>query len=199
MKPLTRRGALLALAGLALTPAAAMAAPTRYLLDRDASNIGFRFVLNGAEQTGTMPVRQADIVVDPANLAATRVDVTVSVTGARTRLPFATRALTGPDVLDAARFPTIRFVSDKVRLAQDGRLSGGAQISGRLTMRGVTRPMILAAELYRERGSAPDDLSNLTVLLSGQVSRSDFGATGFSTLVEDGIGLDITAVIRAAT
>ena len=85
-----------------------------------------------------------------------------------------------------------------MQLAQDGRLSGGARISGRLTLRGVTRSQDLTASIYRPPGSDPNDLQSLTVLLSGQLSRADFGATGYPELVTDNVGLDITAVIRAA-
>lgn len=195
----TRRRLVLSAVAAALTGACAGAlgaAPTRYRLDTSASRVGFRFVLNGAEQAGTMPVRQAEIVVDPDNLAASRVDVSVDVRGAQTPFGFATRALLAPEVLDADTFPTIRFVSRSVRLGPDGRLSGGAEISGQLTVRGVTRPVTLRADLYRARGSAPDDLSELQIHLGGEISRTAFGATGYPALVQDTVGLDIVAVIR---
>lgn len=191
------RIAILALVSLAL-PLAAVAEPVAYLLDKKASRVGFHFSLSGIPQTGSMPVDHAEITLDPENLAATTVDVTVLATKARTGLFFATEALIGPDVLDTKHYPTIHFVSDHIQLAQDGRLSGGARISGHLTMHGVTHPVTLNADLYRLPGSAPDDLSDLTVLLSGQVSRAAFGATGYADLVDDTIGLDITAVIHAA-
>lgn len=171
------------------------AAPTRYTLDAKASRVGFSFSLGGRQHNGTMPVSRAVILVDPDNLAASRVDISLDVAGVRTPLPFVRPALIGPEVLDAARYPTIRFVSNKVQLAPDGRLSGGATISGKLTMHGVTRPVTFKATLFRAPGSAADDLSNLTVQLSGQVSRAAFGAVGFPDLVADTIGLDIYAVI----
>jgi len=196
MIPLTRRTAILALAGLIWSPLAA-AAPVRYQLDEAASSVGFRFTLSGLAQKGSLPVRSAHITIDPDNLARSAVDVTLDVPGARTGMIFATQALTGPDVLDAQRFPTIHFQSDTVQLAQDGRLSGGARISGQLTMRDVTRPMTLTANLFRPPGTAPDDLRVLTVMLKGRISRSAFGASGYRDLVADEVGLEITAVIRA--
>ena len=200
MVTLARHSAFLLLLALTagLLPTVLGAAPTRYQLDAKASRVGFSFVLGGAAQKGTMPVSKAVILVDPDNLAASRVDISVDVAAVRTPLPFARVALIGPDVLDVARYPTIRFVSTKVTLAADGRLSGGAKITGKLTMRGVTRPVTLDASLFRAPGSAPDDLSNLTVQLQGQINRSDFGATGFGDLVADGVGLNIMAVIRIA-
>ena len=130
MPRITRRSVILTLASLALLAGRSAAAPTRYRLDAQASHVGFQFVLNGVAQSGTMPVRAAEIMIDPANLAASRVDVSVDIASAHTGLIFATRALVGAEMLDAARFPTIRFTSDKVQLASDGRLSGGARIAG---------------------------------------------------------------------
>jgi len=146
----------------------------------------------------SMPVSKATILVDPANLNRSRVDITVNVAGTRTPLPFARQAMIGKEVLDAQRYPTIRFVSTAVMLAPDGRLSGGATITGKLTVHGVTRPVTFKAGLFRAAGSAPGDLSNLTVQLEGQISRSAFGASGFGDLVADTVGLNITGVIHAS-
>lgn len=55
--------------------------------------------------------------------------------------------------------------------------------------------MTLDAGLYRQRGTQPGDRNNLTVLLTGGVSRSAFGATGYAGLVGDRIGIRILARI----
>ncbi|AXI55597.1 Protein YceI (plasmid) [Pseudoseohaeicola sp. NH-UV-7] len=182
---------------MVLGTATSSAAPTRYALDQTVSQVGFIYVLNGAEQKGTMPVSQADLVIDPENLRDAKVDVQVSVEKARTGLIFATDALKAPSVLDAGQFPTIRFVATAIHLGADGRLSNGARIDGDITMRGVTRPASFQASLFRMQGSAPDDLSTLTIRLTGAVRRSDFGASGYADLVGDVVQLDIVARIQA--
>lgn len=173
------------------------AAPTRYRLDDSVSTVGFSYRIGELDQLGTIAIERADIVVDPHNLAAATVDIVLNVAQVRTPIFLATEALTSPKVLDVARFPTIHFVSTKVTLAKDGRLSGGAYIDGVLTVRDVTRPIRLQAGFFRRPGSAPDDFSQLSVQLTGSLSRSAFGASGFAKLVGDTITLDITAVIIA--
>ncbi|MFK7754632.1 MAG: YceI family protein [Sedimentitalea sp.] len=198
MTHFSRRHFCVGLAASALPtalPLALNAAPRRYRLDPGASRVGFRFRLGGILQNGTMPVSAADITIDPRNLAASRVDVTLDAARARTKLVYAAQAMTGPDVLDVRRFPTIRFVSSKVQPGPDGRLSGGAQITGPLTVRDVTRPVIMTAALYRQRGKPVNDLSTLRVQLKGAISRKAFGASGFPGLVTDRVELDILAVI----
>ena len=193
---LTRRSTLFAFAAV-VCPHRLQATPVRYRLDAAASTVGFHFTMNGVAQAGSMPVLRAEIVIDPDDLAASRIDVTVDVTRAQTPFIFATQALVGPDVLDAARFPTIRFVSHKVQLAADGRLSGGARITGLLTIRGQTRMVTLKAGVFRPQGSAPEDLSRLQARLTGTISRAAFGATGYPGLVQDEVILDIHAVVDA--
>ena len=191
------RRQMLALAfGGALWPLTGRAATQRYTLDPKRSSVGFAISLSGASQKGTMPVSRADITIDPQKLAATQVAVDLDVTGVRTGLFLITKTMLGPEVLDASRHPQIRFRSTRIRLNKSGRLSDGAQVQGDLTVRGVTHPVTLQADLFRSPGSAPDDLSELTVQLRGALSRSKFGASGFADLVADRVDLDIRAVIR---
>lgn len=200
MPPLTRRALIASLATLpaAALPAPARAAPTRYILQADRSEVGFVYTLAGVATKGSMPVKAAEVIIDPQTLARSSIDVMVDVTRARAGMIFATEALKAPSVLDARTHPTIRFRSTRVRLGGQGRLSEGAQIEGQMTIKGTTRPVTLAAALYRRAGSAPGDLSQLSFQVKGRLKRSDFGATGYADLVRDEIDLDIVArVIRA--
>jgi polyisoprenoid-binding protein YceI len=183
-----------ALAALA-TPA--LTDPQPYKLGRAGATISYTFTLSGSPVTGTVPLDRAVLGIDPDDLAASTADVTADVRRARTGLLFATEALKSPSVLDAARFPLARFQSTRVILGPAGRISNGAAIEGRLTLRGVTRPVRFDAAIYRLPGSAPDDLSTLTVALSGRIDRRDYGATGFADLVEDIIDIAIDAEITA--
>lgn len=72
-----------------------------------------------------------------------------------------------------------------------------AEVTGNLTIRGVTKEVTLKAQLFRPQGSAPDDLDHLTVKLTGRVNRSDFGATGWADMVGDEVRIQITAHIDA--
>ncbi len=182
--------ALLALALLTLaTPLAAR--PLAYALDQSRSEVGFRITMGQQPLKGTMPVTRADLSLDFDHAAASRVSVTLSPAAARMGLPFATEAMKSPTVLDTARFPDIRFESTRVRALPDG-----ASVEGRITIRGVTRPVTLTARLFRPPGTAKGARDALTIRLTGRVRRGDFGATGFADLVGDEVRLDITAHIR---
>ncbi len=194
MIALTRRALIAGMAALAITrPATAGAVP--YVLAPDGTSVGFTFDLSGVAQSGTMPIQSAEIRIDPNRLQDSSVTVVLNVANARTKLPFARGPMLSASVLDADSHPTIRFASTKVQLGESGRISDGAEITGDLTVRGVTRPVTLQANLYRQPGSAPDDLSALSIRLIGALDRHAFGASGYPDLVDDKVGLNIHAEI----
>lgn len=173
----------------------ALADPVRYDLKADESRVGFTWFLGQDPVTGRMPVSRADMALDFDQVANSRVNVAVDVSRAEAGAPFAGEAMKGQSVLWADRFPEIVFRSTSIR--RDG--AGGAIIAGNLTVRGVTRPQVLTARLFRPAGAAPGDRRQLTIRLEGALSRRDFGADGFASFVGDRVELRILARIAAAS
>ena len=183
-----RLPAIIATLILAATPPLA-AEPAHYLLEPDKSVVAFETDFGGGAAliTGRMPVLAADLTIDFTQVAASHVNVTLDVAHASTSNPLATEAMMGARVLDIAHFPQITFSSTSIRPAGEG-----AAIAGNLTIRGVT----LAAQIYRQKGTAEGDRNALSILLTGTVSRSAFGASGFPDMVGDDVRLKILARIR---
>jgi polyisoprenoid-binding protein YceI len=168
--------------------------PVAYALEADRSDVGFEVDFGPDVITGSFPVVSADISVDFDAPGRSSVEVVLDIAGARASFPFAAQAVRGQRVLDARSHPQARFQSRSVEVIEDGV----ARIAGDLTLRGVTRPVLLRAETYRQRGSAPDDFRRLTMTLIGSVARSEFGATGWADEVGDQVRLRITARITRA-
>lgn len=175
---------------LALLPSSLLAGPESYRLDTDRSTVSFSYEFEGARRTGQMPVTSADLLIDLDNISGSRVLVTLDASAARAGFIIATEAMKSHSVLDTARFPDIHFRSTRIR----GDLRGAA-MSGDLTIRGVTRPVTLNAQLFRQRGTDLHDRNNLLIELTGTLNRKDFGAGGYPNLVGDTIGLRIIARI----
>ncbi len=176
---------------LILMATASPAAPRIYSLDRQKSTVAFAWDFGQDEVRGNMPVTRADLTIDFTRLVNSQVDVAVDVAGAEAGFPFASQAMKGPKVLDARRFPQIHFTSTQVRPQ-----GNDAVIDGNITVRGVTRPISLVAQIYRQRGTAPSDLTQLAVLLTGALNRSEFGADGWSDMAGDQVRLRILAYIQ---
>lgn len=191
---ITRRALIAGAMAALATPAAAV--PRPYTLGPNGATITYTFLLNGAPVQGTVPIDRADLTIDATNLAASTANVTADVRRARTGLIFATQALKSRSVLAADDFPLARFQSTRVVLGSSGRIDGDAVLEGMLTLRGVTRPVRFNANLFREPGTQNGDLGRLNVRLKGAVDRRDYGAVGYSDLVEDRVEIDIKAQIK---
>ncbi|HEX9858690.1 MAG TPA: YceI family protein [Paracoccaceae bacterium] len=187
-----RRPALMLALLVLLLPAAqaGWAAPSTYALEAETSVVGFETNFGKDRINGRMPVLRADLTLDFDNLARSSIAVTLDARKAVANFPFAAEAMKGPSVLNTSAFPQISFQSTAVRAEGDG-----ARVEGNLTIRSVTRPVVLRANIWRQRGTAEGDLSHLTVRLTGAVNRSAFGAVGWLDMVSDEVRLDILARI----
>ena len=186
-----RKNACLTACLIGLSASFTHAAPERYQLNTARSEVGFGFTLQGANVDGVMPVLSADMRIDLDDVPASSVDVTLSAAQARAGLFFVTQTMKGAQVLDTATHPTIRFRSPQF----SGDLSK-ATVTGDLTVRGITRPVTLEAGLFRQRGTELGDRSQLSILLTGTISRAAFGVDGFPGFVDDPIRLRILARIE---
>lgn len=194
----TRRHALALLAGLTAAPSIATAGGARlYALGAEGPRVGFTYLLDGTPLMAAMPVTHADVAIDPANLGAARIDVTLDASAAKLGINFADTALARPDMLDTQAHPTVRFVSTNIRTGLDGLEDGDALVFGNLTMRGQTRPLTLVARMDHPTG-APNYVPDQGIVhLNGEISRKAFGATGYPGLVGDRITLDVVAPLRS--
>lgn len=166
------------------------AAPVDYALQPEASTVGFETDFGKDKITGQMPIVAADLTLDFDVIENCKVAVTLDASNAKASFPFAAQAMKGPKVLDTDAHPKITFESSNVKAA-----GSGAKISGMVTVRGIRGPMILDAQIFRQKGTVAGDLSHLTIRLTGTVKRSDFGANGWSDMVGDDVRLDILARI----
>lgn len=183
----------LLLASLLLAAPFAEAAPRSYTLDPGRSVVGFGWQFGPDHLQGQMPIIEADLTLDFRQLSGCRISVTLDPTRVEAGFPFATQAMKGPKMLDAAQFGQITFVSRKVAAEP-----GGARVEGILTLRGQSRPVVLHATFHGKVGADPSTLPHLQVQLIGNLRRSDFGATGWSDMVDDEVQINILAAIDAA-
>lgn len=180
------RGKALACLVSVLLSGPALARPVQYHLDQTASQVGFEITSAQSDLRGVMPVASADIALDFDKASASTVKVSLDVGRSEMALPFATEAMKSDTVLFTRSYPTIDFQSTSIR--SEGQ---GAQVQGKVTIRGVTRPLTLYAQIYRPQGSSEGSRDILTVKLSGVVHRHEFGASGYPDLAGDDVRLNI--------
>ena len=100
----------------------------------------------------------------------TTVDVTIDVASINTRDPQRDGHLRGADFFDVENYPQARFVSTQVQ--RTGNSS--AQLHGDLTIRGVTRPVVVDVE-YVGRSKSPWGTTNYGFEAHTKLNRKDWG------------------------
>ena len=100
------------------------------------------------------------------------VEVTIKAASIDTGTPDRDKHLRSADFLDVERFPELRFRSTKVELTG----GTGLKVSGDLTIRDVTKPVVLDAEF---QGIAKDPWGGTRAAFSAttEIDREEFGAS----------------------
>ena len=138
------------------------------------------------------------LTIDPANLSAAKVDVTIPIdsvvvasAGLRDHLLRAGRDGGKPDFFGPNPAPA-KFVSTSVQPS-----GNNATITGDLTLNGVTKPVTIQAQ-FTGAGNAMMPPNKLTVGFEGTttIKRSDFGITTFVPMVSDEVELTITTAFE---
>ena len=125
---------------------------------------------------------------DPAHPEASKLQVEIDAGSVDTGNAALNQQLAG-EVLEAAKYPTIRFVSTAVKPGPEGR----GQVVGDLTLHGQTHPVTLDVIFNGFTNAGPDHAVRMGFSADATVRRSDFGMTAFSPMVGDDISVAIEA------
>ena len=121
----------------------AVAKPDQWIVARPASQIGFRSSMGGAAFAGSFRRWDARIAFDPAALDQSSVVAVIDLNSATTGDASRDQSLPTADWFNVARFPRATFAASKFK-----SLGGGRYVaSGTLTIKGVTRPVVLPFNL----------------------------------------------------
>ena len=175
--------ALFALAG------SAFAAPVSYRIDPNHTNVlaswnhfGFSNPsINFGEADGT-------IVYDADKVSASTVQVTLPLSGLSANAANFYDHLTSGDWFDAAQFPASTFKSTKVEAAGEGKL----KVTGDLTVKGVTRPVVLDVNLNKAGEHPMGKRAAIGFDATATIKRSDFGLGKLVPNVSDEVQIRIT-------
>lgn len=162
-----------------------------YDIVKEQSNVGFSYQFGTNPVIGVFPTYSADIAIDFERPSNSRVNVTLNTASAKAGFAFATQALRSESVLNVATHPDIKFISKRIR--PDGNT---IVIDGLVTVRGVTKPLTLTAQLLRAPGTLPNERENLKMRIVGALNRNDFGASGYPNTVGKRLGIKINVQIK---
>jgi polyisoprenoid-binding protein YceI len=128
------------------------------------STLGFSGKFQGQTFDGTFGKFDAAISYDAANLAASKFDVTVDTSTAKTGDGDRDGALPGSDFFDVKKFATAHYVTTGF----SKNAKGDIVANGNLTLHGVTKPLALKVVFSPNAGGA-------RLSVTGTLKRLDFG------------------------
>ena len=197
------RSALFALALIAAPALAQTALPGapdvsrvtagNYKIDPGHSQVVFTLNhLGFTEYTGQFTQPTGTAVLDPANPANDKVDVTFAIAKVSTTVSALDAHLQKPEFFDAAKFPDGHFVSTKVTV--NGKT---ATIAGELTLKGVTKPVVLTARFIGAGANPMSKKATVGFAATTTIKRSDFGVSYGLPVVSDEVRLTINVAFEA--
>jgi len=165
----------------------AMAADA-YKIDPAHSTIGFAVKHMMVSNTnGAFDKYDGAIEYNPADLANSKISVTIAVDSINTRNEKRDGHLKSPDFFDAAKFPSITFVSKKIT---------PATITGDLTIKGVTKEVVIPAIIAGPVKGMMGDAIGINATFT--INRQDYGVTWNKTLDQGGVAVGNDVVINVS-
>ncbi len=182
--------------GTVLTaPAPPQTDPVKWTIDPVHSEISFKVRHFVSKVPGIFTRWTGEIVVDPAKLNGGSVAVTIQTASINTSNDRRDGDLRSPNFFAADSFPTITFKSTKVEAT-----GSALKITGDLTMRGVTKPVVLSGEFGGTFGPAVAGKQKIGFSASAKINRLDYGVK-WNRLIEGtnmlGDDVEITINIEA--
>lgn len=138
---------------------------------------------------------------DPAKPAEGAIEATIDASGIDTREPARDKHLKSADFFDVEKFPTITFKSTKIEPAS----GGGFKVTGDLTMKGVTKAVVLDVEPLRPQIKDQRGNARTGTAATVKLNRQDFGISwsrmldGGGFVVSDEVSVTIDVELVAAT
>ena len=123
------------------------------------------------------------IVYDERDISRSSADITIDASSINTRVAKRDEHLKSPDFLDAAKYPSLVFKSKKVEKAGDGKL----KMTGDLTIRGVTKEVVLDIEGPTSPIRDPAGKTRVGGVASTKINRKDFGLTWNKAIETGGV------------
>ena len=135
------------------------------------------------------------LLLDESNPSQSKVNATIDVATLATGDEQRDAHLKSADFFDAAQFPHMNFESTAVKKTGEGEY----QVSGNLTMHGVTKPVTFAVDGPGAPGKDPWGNTRVGLSATTRINRKDFGLSWNAALETGGVlvGEDVALTIDA--
>ncbi|ENV02976.1 MULTISPECIES: YceI family protein [unclassified Acinetobacter] len=181
---------------VALASSVTLAAPVDYKIDPTHTATVFSWNHFGfSTPSANFSDIQGVIKVDNAKPANSSVNVTIPLSSLNTNVPALDKEFQEEAWFNAAKYPNITFKSTKVETKDKKHF----KITGDLTVKGVTKPVVLDAVLNKQGEHPMAKVPAIGFNATTSFKRSDFGLGNYVPNVGDKITVNITTEATAAS
>jgi polyisoprenoid-binding protein YceI len=180
-----RLSSMLALPAVALVMLAQTAFASSWDLDASHSDVGFSIRHMMVSNTkGRFTKVTGGLSLDDADVTKSTVTVDIDIASIDTGDAKRDEHLKSEDFFDAKKFPSMKFKSTKVEKAGDK-----LKVTGDLTIKNVTKPVVLDVELATTEVKDPWGGIRKGASAKTKINRKDFGLTWNKALEAGGIAV----------
>lgn len=181
---------------VALASSVTLAAPVDYKIDPTHTATIFSWNHFGfSTPSANFSDIQGVIKVDNAKPANSSVNVTIPLSSVNTNVPALDKEFQEEAWFNAAKYPNITFKSTKVETKDKKHF----KITGDLTVKGVTKPVVLDAVLNKQGEHPMAKVPAIGFNATTSFNRSEFGLGSYVPNVGDKITVNITTEATAAS
>ncbi len=177
------------LATVLCAPFQAFAAKEKYEFDRGHTRIFFEVNhLGFSDYRGMFHEYAGGFVFDTDKLEESSIEVTVDMSSADMYFEKMNEHLLNEDLLHVTKYPDAKFVSTAVKPKGKDR----AQVTGNLTLLGVTKPVVLDVQFNRAAENPFSKKFTRGFTATGTIDRTEFGIDYAVPLVSKEVKLTIS-------
>ena len=156
----------------------------------EEETITFVYTAVGIKFSGSFVIKRSQFELDFVEKEKSKFFVEIDLKKSDAGFPLATSAMLGKSVLYAEKYPIMKFTSNSVKEVDNGFI-----INGTLNLRGISNGISMKVrpnEIYKGKEKY------LTFNLETKIDRFNYGADGYSSLVDKTIFLNSEIILEAS-
>ncbi len=156
----------------------------------EEETITFVYTAVGIKFSGSFVIKRSQFELDFVEKEKSKFFVEIDLKKSDAGFPLATSAMLGKSVLYAEKYPIMKFTSNSVKEVDNGFI-----INGTLNLRGISNGISVKVrpnEIYKGKEKY------LTFNLETKIDRFNYGADGYSSLVDKTIFLNSEIILEAS-
>ena len=149
---------------------------------RSSEKLNFKYFVSGVPISGEFYIENTSFTIDFNKAAQSKFYIKIDIRKSTAGFPLATKAMLGPNVLNAEKYPFMEFKSTHI-----SKKEKGYELRGLLSLKGKNKNVVIMVNSEKKYKKSTNILN---FSIKSSINRNEFGANGYSFLVGKNIILN---------